>query len=265
MDTPIAFHNIIITGASSGIGAALAEGYAAPGVVLGLTGRNAERLEQVAKTCRARGAEIVLEVVDVTDAEAMQDWLEKFDNTYPVDLVIANAGISGGTEEGMEPLFQMQQLFRVNVEGVWHSTLPLMERMKQRKRGQVGIVASLAGFRGFPGAPAYCATKAALICWGEALRGLLLPSGVGVSVICPGFVKTPMTEINSYPMPFMVSPEAMAAATIKGLAKNKARICYPFPAFAAMWLLRTLPPGFTDWLFSRLPAKSSGGMTGRKA
>lgn len=258
------YKNIVITGASSGIGAALAEAYAAPGMVLGLMGRNLERLEGTATACRERGAEVFLGAVDVTKAEAMQEWLDRFDRAHPVDLLVANAGISGGTAEGMESLEQMKTLFTVNVEGVWHSVLPLLEKMKERGSGQVGIVASLAGFRGFPGAPAYCATKAALICWGEAMRGLLMPHGVGVSVICPGFVKTPMTEINEYPMPFLVSAEAMAKATVKGLAKNKARICYPFAAHMAMWWLRSLPPGFSDWLFTRLPAKSSGGMTGTR-
>lgn len=255
------FKHIIITGASSGIGAAIAEAYAGEGVVLGLLGRNTDRLETVAARCREKGAEVFLGAVDVTNTEAMEEWLDRFDRAHPVDLLIANAGISGGTAEGAETLEQMKALFAVNVEGVWNSVLPLLERMKERECGQIGVMASLAGFRGFPGAPAYCASKAAMICWGEAMRGCLLPYGVGLSVICPGFVKTPMTAINDYSMPFMVSAEAMATATIKGLARNKARICYPFRAHAAMWLFRALPPGLTDWLFSRLPAKSSGGMT----
>lgn len=257
------FQHIIITGASSGIGAALAEGYAAPGVVLGLLGRSVARLEEAAATCRAKGADTHIGVVEVTDAEAMCEWLLRFDDAHPIDLLIANAGISGGTAEGMETLEQMQQLFAVNVEGVWHSVMPLLERMQGRGRGQIGIVASLAGYRGFPGAPAYCASKAALICWGESLRGLMLSHGVGVSVICPGFVKTPMTDMNDYAMPFMVSADAMATACKKGLARNKARICYPFPAHAAMWLLRTLPASLTDRIFARLPAKSSRGTTKR--
>lgn len=255
------FKHIVITGASSGIGAALAEGYAAPGVVLGLLGRSTDRLEMVATKCRDKGAEVFLGAVDVTNAQAMEEWLDRFDRAHAVDLLIANAGISGGTAEGAETPEQMKALFSANVEGVWHSVLPIMERMKKRGSGQIGVMASLAGFRGFPGAPAYCASKAALICWGEAMRGCLVPYGVGLSVICPGFVKTPMTDINDYAMPFMVTAEAMAKATIRGLARNKARICYPFRAHAAMWLFRTLPPGLTDRLFARLPAKSSGGMT----
>lgn len=257
------YKHIVITGASSGIGAALAEAYAAQGVTLGLLGRDAARLEATAARCRERGAAVVPGVVDVTDMDAMHAWLARFDTAHPVDLLVANAGISGGTAEGLEPLAQMKTLFAVNVEGVWHSVLPLLERMRKRGRGQIGLMASLAGFRGFPGAPAYCASKAAVLCWGEALRGCLAPDGVGVSVICPGFVRTPMTAINAYAMPFMVSAEAMGAAIVRGLARNQARICYPRRAHLAMWLLRTLPPGWTDALFLRLPAKSSGGMTRR--
>ncbi len=254
------FQHIIITGASSGIGAALAEAYAAPGIVLGLMGRDTARLETVAARCREKGAVILLGQVEVANAAAMREWLLHFDNTYPTDLLIANAGISGGTAEGLESLDQMKQLFTVNLEGVWHSVLPILERMQWRKRGQIGIVASLAGYRGFPGAPTYCASKAALICWGEAMRGLMMPHSVGMSVICPGFVKTPMTDVNEYAMPFMVSAEAIATACVKGLARNKARICYPLPAHLLMWLLRTLPASLTDGIFTRLPAKSSQGM-----
>jgi len=254
------FSTIVITGASSGIGAALADSYAAPGVVLGLMGRSTDRLEAVAARCRAKGAEVFLGAVDVHNAQAMEEWLDRFDRAHPIEMLIANAGISGGTAEGEESLAQMKALFMTNVEGVWHSVLPVMERMKERGRGQIGLMASLAGFRGFPGAPAYCASKAALITWGEAMRGRMAPHGVGVSVICPGFVKTPMTEINPYSMPCMVSAEAMAQAVRKGLAKNAARICYPLRAHLAMWLVRALPPGMTDWLFARLPAKPSGGM-----
>ncbi len=257
------YNCIVITGASSGIGAALAERYAAPGVTLGLMGRNTDRLEKVAGICRGQGAEVFLGVVDVTNAQAMEEWLDRFDRAHPVDLLIANAGVSGGTAEGEETLAQMKTLFAVNVEGVWHSVVPMVEQMKGRGSGQVAVIASLAGFRGFPGAPAYCASKAALICWGEAMRGLLAPSGVGLSVVCPGFVKTPMTDINHYAMPFMVTASAMAEAIARGLAKNRARICYPWRAHLAMWVLRALPPGLTDGLFARLPAKSSGGMTRR--
>jgi short-subunit dehydrogenase len=249
------FRHIVITGASSGIGAALAEACATPDVTLGLTGRNEARLVQVAARCRARGAKTVPGIVDVTDEAAARAWLEEFDAAHPVDLLIANAGISGGTAEGMESPAQMKEIFSVNVAGAWHSVAPVAERMKKRGAGQIGVVASLAGYRGFPGAPAYCASKAAVLCWGEALRGLLAEHGVGVSVICPGFVATPMTSANPYPMPFLISAERAARFILPGLERNRARISFPFKAAALMWLMRALPPGLTDALFSRLPAK----------
>ncbi len=262
MKQPI-FKNIIITGASSGIGAALARECAQESVVLGLMGRHTERLEEVAKACREQGAQVLLGAVDVANEEAMAEWVRRFDDAHPVDLLIANAGISGGTDEGPESLEQMKTLFDVNVEGVWHSVIPMMERMRTRGKGQIGVVASLAGYRGFPGAPAYCASKAAMISWGEAMRGYVREDGIGLSVICPGFVNTPMTEINTYHMPFMISAEKAAISTLRGLRRNVARISFPWPAAFLMWLMRTLPPGMTDFLFARLPAKSSGGMTRR--
>ncbi len=249
------FKSIIITGGSSGIGAALARAYAGEGVTIGLLGRNQERLEAVASECQAQGATVRIGIVDVTQPDSMKAWLEHFDDEHPVDLVIANAGVSGGTAGGDETLEDMQHIFRTNVDGVWHSLLPLIPRMRERGQGQIGIVASLAGYRGFPGAPAYCASKAAMKVYGEALRGYLAQDKVGVSVICPGFVKTPMTDVNDYTMPFMVTPEKAAVAIRKGLAANRARIAFPFPAAMLMWFLGLLSPALTDWIFSGLPAK----------
>jgi short-subunit dehydrogenase len=116
-------------------------------------------------------------------------------------------------------------------------------------------VSSLAAFRGFPGAPAYCGSKAWVKTWGEGMRGHLHGAGIGLSVICPGFVKTPMTARNPYPMPFLWSAEKAARVIAKGLARNKARIAFPFPLYAAVWYLGLLPPGLTDLFFRKLPKK----------
>jgi short-subunit dehydrogenase len=128
--------------------------------------------------------------------------------------------------------------------------------MTARGHGQIALMASLAAFHGFPGAPAYCASKAAVRVWGEALRGEYAAKGVGVSVICPGYVKTPMTDANDFPMPFLMSPERAASIIMRGLARNKARIAFPWPMYAAIRLIAALPPGLTDPLFARLPKKS---------
>ena len=200
--------SILITGASSGLGHAVAVEYAAPGTTLFLGGRNEARLEAVAGDCRKQGAEVHLKAIDVANAEAVRDWVVACDETSPLDLVLANAGISGGTSglEGAEPEDQVRQVFDINVNGVLNTVLPMIPRMTERRAGQIAIVASLAGYRGVPGA-AYCASKAAVKVFGEGLTGVLHGVGVGVSVICPGYVRTPMTDVNKFPMPFLMDAD----------------------------------------------------------
>lgn len=248
--------HILITGASSGLGAELARTYAAPGITLALTGRDAARLEAVAEQCRAQGATVETAVLDVTDAAALEGWMLARDDALPIDLVLANAGISAGTGGDTEPVEQVRRIFEVNVDGVMNTVLPLIPRMQARRRGQIALMASLAGFRGFPGAPAYCGSKAAVKIYGEGLRGVLAGSGVEVSVICPGYVRTPMTDRNGFPMPFLMDADKAARLIRDRLARNKARIAFPWPMLAAVWLLQALPPGLIDPLMRVLPSKS---------
>ncbi len=145
---------ILITGASSGIGAALAGAYAGPGAFLALAGRDRRRLEAVAGACRARGASVAAETVDVTDRAAMARWVEGTDDDHPLDLVIANAGISAGTGGQGEDEEQTRAIFAVNVEGVVNTVLPVIPRMRARAYGQIAVMSSVAGLRGLPGAPA---------------------------------------------------------------------------------------------------------------
>ena len=247
--------SILITGASSGIGEALASAYAAPGVRLALGGRDAGRLEAVAAGCRARSAEVAAVVIDVTDRAAMARWLEDCERARPIDLVIANAGIGAGTEEGAESEAQTRDIFAVNLDGVLNTVLPLIPRFLARGRGQIALMSSLASFRGFPGAPTYCASKAALRVWGEGLRGDLRSRGVEVSVICPGFVVSRMTARNKFRMPFLMPADRAAAIVRRGLSRDRGRIAFPFPMYFAVWLAGTLPPILTDPLFWRLPKK----------
>jgi short-subunit dehydrogenase len=247
--------SIVITGASSGIGAALAGAYAAPGIHLALSGRNGERLGSVAAACRNAGASVEEKIVDVSDASAMARWLTDCDSRNPVDLVIANAGISAGTGGGSEPPSQARAIFAVNLDGVLNTVLPLLPALQQRGRGQVAIMSSLASFRGFPGAPAYCASKAAARFWGEALRGELWESGVRVSVICPGYIVSAMTAGNKFPMPMLMTAERASTIMKQGLAAGRARIAFPWPLYFAVWLIGLLPPALTDPLLRALPRK----------
>jgi short-subunit dehydrogenase len=247
--------SILITGASSGIGAALARLYAAEGVGLALGGRDGGRLGAVGSDCRAAGAEVSEAIVDVTDLAAMEGWIAEADGRRPIDLVIANAGVSAGTADGLERPEQLRAIFAVNVHGAFNTVLPLLPAMRQRRRGQIALMSSLASFRGFPGAPDYSASKAALRIWGEGLRGELSPTGIAVSVICPGFVVSPMTAGNPFPMPMLMPAERAARIIRRGLAKDRARIAFPFPTYAAAWLLGALPPALTDPWLRRLPKK----------
>jgi short-subunit dehydrogenase len=247
--------SILITGASSGIGAALARTYAAPGVTLFLGGRDPDRLAAVAEACQASGAIVHGETHDVTDRQGMAAWIDACDGLAALDLAIANAGISAGTGGDGESEDQARRIFAVNVDGTLNTILPAMERMRPRGHGQLAVMASLAAFRGFPGAPAYCASKAAIRVWGEALRGWLASEGIGVSVICPGFVKTAMSARNPFPMPFLMEAEPAARIILRGLARNRARIAFPLPVYLAAHAGGALPPSWTDRLLSRLPRK----------
>ncbi len=247
--------SILITGGSSGLGAALARAYAAPGVTLALGGRDAGRLATVAAACRDAGAEAEARAVDVLDRAALSDWIAAADERAPLDLVIANAGISAGTGGAGESEVQIRRIMAINVEGAIDTVLPAVARMRARRRGQVAVMASLAAFRGFPGAPAYCASKAAVRVWGEALRGHLHQDGIGVSVICPGYVETPMTAVNDFPMPMLMSAERAAGIIRRGLARNRARIAFPWPMYALVRLIAALPPAVSDRVLRRLPKK----------
>ncbi|CAK0739599.1 Uncharacterized oxidoreductase MXAN_5909 [uncultured Gammaproteobacteria bacterium] len=249
--------HILITGASSGLGAALAQVYARRGVGLALTGRDEQRLAAVAAHCRAAGSAVNTAVLDVCDRESLAAWIKATDDARPLDLVIANAGISaktgrgqgdegGGSSFGLESLELTRRILATNLDGVLNTLEPVLPLMRQRRRGQVALMSSLVAFRGLPGFAAYCASKAAVKVYGEALRCELLGRGVKVSVICPGFVRTPMTDRNRFPMPFRVEPGLAAAIIRLGLAGDQARICFPGAMAVLARLLAVLPPALVD-------------------
>ncbi len=251
--------HVLITGAGSGLGAALATTLAGPGRRLVLVGRRPDPLHTVAAQVRARGAEAVVAPADVTEAEAMAAVVAAAEAVRPLDLVIANAGVSAGTVGGEpESAAQVRAVFATNLAGVLNTVLPVLPAMSARGGGQVAVMASLAGFRGQPGAPAYSASKAAVRAWGEALRPLLRSRGMAVTVIMPGFVATPLTAVNAFPMPQVWSAERAARHIVRGLARNKARIAFPWPLTLAAWLGALLPPAWVDPLLARLPHKPPG-------
>jgi short-subunit dehydrogenase len=260
--------SILITGASSGIGKALAEAYAATGTTLFLGGRDKDRLAKVAETCRAKGAVVHTSPVDVNDRVSMSSWIGWANGTHALDLIIANAGVSAGTGGGGESEAQTRSILLTNIDGVINTIYPALDALRAKPlpamdgktktwRGQIAIMSSLAGMRGFPGAPAYCASKAAVKSLGESWRGMLWRDGIAVNVICPGYVKTPMTDQNGFFMPFLMPAERAAQIIITGLAKNKGRIAFPFFTYFMTWLLMVLPPFLFDRMLSGLPEKPS--------
>ncbi len=249
--------NILITGASSGLGAALALGYAKAGRVLYLQGRNSDKLDEIAGKCRNLGADVYTQIGDVTDANAMQNWIENSDMQTPLDMVIANAGISAGMGKNGENSEQVRKIFATNIDGVINTIQPVIPLMLKRGKGQIAIMSSLAGIRALPSSPAYSASKACVRYYGESLRGALAFSGVSVSVICPGYITSPMTAVNNFPMPFIMSAEKAAQRIIKGLEKKRGRIAFPLRLYLPLWLISCLSPRITDPVFSRLPAKPS--------
>ena len=248
--------NILITGASSGIGVALAAYYAAPGVFLALGGRDEQRLGDIARTCRDKGAAVNETLVDVRDRDAMQGWIDGVDSVQPLDLAIANAGISGGTGGGGEPAQQVRDIFEINLTGVLNTIEPVLPLMSRRGRGQVALMSSLASFSGWPGAPAYSASKGAVRLYGEALRGSMAARGVQVNVICPGFIRTPMTDVNDYTMPFMMDAGRAARMIARGLAANRGRIAFPWQTYVLAGFAGLLPYGLSSRIFLKLPEKS---------
>lgn len=246
--------SILITGASSGIGAALARAYAAPRTRLAICGRDAARLAAVADLCRERGAEVIETCLDVTEAPAVAAWIQKVDRASPFELVIANAGVQGGlSRDGAgETLGELHRVMEVNFGGVSNTIHPVLPAMRRRRRGQIALIASLAALRGLPYSPGYCASKAAVRIYGEALRCWLAPEGIGVSVVLPGFVETRLSDTVSGPKPLILSPERAAGIIRRGLAKGRRQIAFPYPLYLGMQLMRALPAGLVDPILRRV-------------
>ena len=246
---------VLITGASSGIGKALALDYAAAGADVVALGRDEARLEAVIEACRALGVEARAFALSVEDTAGMKETILSADAERPLDIVIANAGsggraaLAGAMGEGDAAA---ETLIQVNLRGVLNTIRPIVPAMVARRRGRIGIVSSLAGLRGLPDSPVYSATKAAARVYGEALRPLLRPYGITVSIILPGYVDTEMSRSLPFAKPMLLSPEAMARKIRRGMEKGKPRIVAPVPVGLVMQALSLLPVSIADPLLERL-------------
>jgi len=223
------FKSILITGGNSGIGAGLAVNFAAPGVRLVLTARNEENLKSVQEKCVAKGAEVVTKSVDVRNRKEMEELIRSVDSERPLDLVVANAGVSPETL-GSQILDKVtHDILDINVVGVVNTVQPAVNMFLKRKRGQVAIMSSIASFTPSPVMTSYCMSKAAVRYYGESLRPLLKKDKIGVSVICPGFVESEMTSKVKGNMPLLMSNEKACAIIRDGLERNKGLIAFPAP------------------------------------
>ena len=240
--------SVAITGASSGLGASLAKAFAAPGVTLGLIGRDAGRLGATADACRAAGAQVRVGAIDVTDAATLGAWLVEHDAGTPLDLLIANAGISAGPppDASSEGLALAARQVTTNLLGAMNTIEPLIPAFVRRRAGRIAIVSSLAGYRGLAFSPGYSASKAGSRAYGEGLRALLAPHGVGVSVICPGFFESPMTDRFKGPHPFGLSLDAATRIVKRGLERGKRRIVFPWPLAFGMRAADLMPAWLGD-------------------
>jgi len=248
---------IFITGASSGIGAALAAHYAREGSVLGLCAR---RLEPTRSLLDGLGAAGACYPVDVTDASSLQAAAADFTRRFGTpDIVIANAGVSAGTlTENLEDLSAFRKIMDTNVLGVAVTFQPFLEALRARGSGILVGIASVAGFRGLPGGGAYSASKSAAITYLESLRVELRGSGVSVVTICPGYIRTPMTAANRYRMPFLIDADEAARRMARVISAKRRFAVIPWQMALVSIVLRTLPRWLYDRLAARAPRKARG-------
>ncbi|MBR7801764.1 SDR family oxidoreductase [Undibacterium fentianense] len=251
--------NVFITGASSGLGAALAKEYASKGACLGLLGRKAEQLERLRLSLPNPDVHHVY-VVDVNDHAALHQAAHDFIQVAgQVHIVIASAGISVGTlTEESEDLAVFRRVMDTNVLATVATFSPFIEHMKTHaEKGFCRLVgiASVAGIRGLPGASAYSASKAAVISYCESLRVELRSCGIAVVTIAPGYIDTPMTQVNDYAMPFLLPAEQFATRALAKIAAGTSYCVIPWQMGIVAKLLRSLPNFLYDRIFANAPRK----------
>ena len=244
--------NTVITGASSGIGEALAVASAMRGDRLFICGRDEQRLGAVAARCRALGATVRADVLDVVDEATTRRWLESCDADAPLERVFANAGVSTGVESEENA----RRTFAVNVGGTVNTVLPAIGIFRRHGGGQVVITSSIAGYGPLKSCPSYSATKSCLKTWGLSLRGALADEGIKVSVVCPGFVRSRITDKNTCPMPFFMEAPDAAKTILRRVDRNVGLIAFPWPMRLASWTLSILPQRLNEALGRILPKKA---------
>ena len=254
METSALPGRLWITGAGKGIGRSVALEYAAQGWGVAVSARTAGDLNEVARAAvdaKLRG-KITPFVCDVTDQDAIKQTFKEVENTIgPLEQVIFNAGTHIPNEARTFSVAPFRTLIEINYLGSINGLSAVIPAFMGRRRGHIAVVSSVAGYRGLPKASAYGATKAALINMCEGLKPELAAAGVTMSVINPGFVRTPLTDKNDFPMPFLMEPEDAAKAIFNGMMKRKFEIAFPTPFVLILKLLRMLPYSAYFWVVKK--------------
>jgi short-subunit dehydrogenase len=238
----------VITGASSGIGLALARTLASEGCKVGLVARRRERLADLDAQIEKSGGTAAVAVADVAErSQAVAAIHDLAARLGPVDLLIANAGVGAPTTVEPFNVGDIEKQFRVNVLGVVYSLEAVLPQMLQRRRGHVAAISSLAAYKGLPGESAYTSSKAAVNVFMEGLRVQLRSKGIAVTTICPGFIKTPMTEVNEFKMPWLLTAEEAARRIVRALKRKRKVYNFPWQMTLFMKFVRWAP----DWLLER--------------
>ncbi len=245
----------VVTGASSGIGRALATALAAKGARVGVTARRGDMLDELVREVRSSGGTIEAATADVADRAAITAAIHRLEATLgPTDLLIANAGVGLPSGVGPDHVAAVEQMVRVNLLGVVYAFDSVLPGMLARKSGHLVAVSSLAAYKGLPGSAGYCASKAAVNAYCEGLRIELRSRGVAVTCVCPGFIDTPMTAKNPKPMPFLMTADEAARRIVTALRRKPAVFNFPWPMRLLMGLSKWVP----DWYIAKkLPADSA--------
>jgi short-subunit dehydrogenase len=242
----------VVTGASSGIGWSLAKALAAAGCKVGLIARRRERLIQLADEIAGNNGTAAVADADVGDRAQITTAIQEIASQLgPVDLLVANAGVGAPTL--IEPLntADIEAQFRINTLGVIYAVEAVLPDMLRRGRGHIAAVSSLAAYVGLPGESGYCASKAAVNVFLDGLRIQLRNRQIAVTTICPGFVKTPMTAVNDFHMPFVIEADEAARRILRALRRRRKIYNFPWQTAWLMWLTHIAP----DWLMARVMRK----------
>ena len=253
---------VFITRASSGIGQALAHEYAKRhqrnNILIGLVARRSEHLQQLQQTLEnTYQVKCAIYPLDVRNHTALGDAAADFIQQHGTpDIVIANAGVSSGTlTEQQQDIAAFQAVMDINVLGLVHTFQPFISAMRAAGKGQLVGIASVAGIRGLPGASAYSASKAAAIAYLESLRVEMLHHNIAVTTIAPGYIRTPMTDINSYRMPFLMDTDVAAHKFVNAIEHRRRFVVIPWQMAWVARLMRFIPPVLWDFLAKNAPHK----------